>query len=206
MEGLKHVLAFPMYAAAAWLVWVFSQHAETGRLAMLFAALVLAAFAAWAFGVAQRARMLGRIPFASLTTAGIAAAVAIAAAFWPGAEAAETPTQPYAPQTLAALRAEGKPVFVNFTAAWCVTCQVNERLALSGHKVADAFRRDGVTYLVGDWTARDAAIAQALADHGRAGVPLYLMYGSGGRDAEILPQILTEGLVVDAADRAGKSG
>jgi thiol:disulfide interchange protein len=93
-------------------------------------------------------------------------------------------------------------VFVNFTAAWCVTCQVNERVALSGHRLADAFRRDGVVYLVGDWTKRDADIARALAEHGRAGVPLYLMYGTGGRDAEVLPQILTEALVVDAADRA----
>ena len=96
-------------------------------------------------------------------------------------------------------------MFVNFTAAWCVTCQVNERVALSGHRVARAFARDGVTYLVGDWTKRDADIAQALAAQGRAGVPLYLMYGAGGREAVVLPQILTEGTVVAAADRAARN-
>jgi thiol:disulfide interchange protein DsbD len=204
MDGLRKVLAFPMYATAAWLLWVLSLRAGPTRLAGLLAALVLTAFAAWAYGVAQRARIEGRAPWAGFGAAGVGAALALAAALWPVSEASLV-AQPYAPATLAALRAEGRPVFVNFTAAWCVTCQVNERAALSGHRLADAFRRDGVTYLVGDWTRRDAAIEQALAEHGRAGVPLYLMYGAGGREAEVLPQILTEGLVIEAADRAAKA-
>ena len=91
---------------------------------------------------------------------------------------------------------------MNFTAAWCVTCQVNERVALSRSSVASAFRKDGVAYLVGDWTKRDQAIANALAAQGRAGVPLYLMYPARGGDPEVLPQILTESAVVKAADRA----
>ena len=201
MDGLRKVLAFPMYATAAWLLWVLSLRAGPAKLAELLAALVLAAFAAWAYGEAQRARIAGRAPWTGFGAAGLAAGLALAAAVWPVGEAAVV-SQPYAPATLAVLRAQGKPVFVNFTAAWCVTCQVNERIALSGHRLADAFRRDGVVYLVGDWTKRDADIARALAEHGRAGVPLYLMYGASGRDAEVLPQILTEAIVVDAADRA----
>ncbi len=201
MDGLRKVLAFPMYATAAWLLWVLSLRAGASKLAELLAALVLTAFAAWAYGAAQGARIAGRAPWAGFGAAGLAGALALAAALWPVSEGALV-SQPYAPATLAALRAEGGPVFVNFTAAWCVTCQVNERLSLSGHRVAEAFRRDGVTYLVGDWTRRDTDIAHALADHGRAGVPLYLMYGSGGREAQVLPQILTEGIVVKAADRA----
>jgi len=201
MDGLRKVLAFPMYATAAWLLWVLSLSADATKLAELLAGLVLTGFAAWAYGVGQRARIEGRAPGASFGAAGVGAALALVAVLWPVSAAALTP-QPYAPATLAALRAEGKPVFVNFTAAWCVTCQVNDRVALSGHRVAQAFRHDGVAYLVGDWTKRDATIAQALAEHGRAGVPLYLMYGAGGRDAEVLPQILTEDTVVRAADKA----
>ncbi len=203
MDGLRKVLAFPMYATAAWLVWVLSLRGDATKLAEVMAALVLTAFAAWAWGVAQRASLEGRRAFVSLGAAGLGAALALAAALWPVSAAALTP-QPYAPATLAALRAEGRPVFVNFTAAWCVTCQVNDRVALSGHKVAAAFKRDGVVYMVGDWTQKDAAIAAALSQHGRAGVPLYLMYGSGGRDAEVLPQILTESAVIGAADKAAK--
>jgi thiol:disulfide interchange protein len=202
MDGLRKVLAFPMYATAAWLLWVLALRAGPAKLAELLAALVLTAFAAWAYGAGQRARIAGRAPWAGFGAAGLAAALGLTAALWPVAEAAEVVSQPYAPATLAALRAEGRPVFVNFTAAWCVTCQVNEKVALSGRRVAAAFRRDGVVYLVGDWTRRDADIAGALAGHGRAGVPLYLMYGAGGREAEVLPQLLTEGMVVEAADRA----
>lgn len=202
MDGLRKVLAFPMYATAAWLLWVLALRGDPARLAELLAALVLTAFAAWAYGAAQRARLAGGRAWAGFGAAGIAGAVALAAAVWPQAGAAEVTAQPYAPATLAALRAEGRPVFVNFTAAWCVTCQVNERVALSGRAVARAFQRDGVVYLVGDWTKRDADIAQALSEHGRAGVPLYLMYGAGGREAQVLPQLLTEDMVVKAADQA----
>ena len=204
MDGLRKVLAFPMYATAAWLLWVLSLSSGSSKLAELLAALVLAAFAAWVYGAGQRARIEARSPWLGFGSAVIAGGLALAVAFWPAQEAALV-SQPFAPSTLASLRAAGKPVFVNLTAAWCVTCQVNERVALSGHRVADAFHRDGVTYLVGDWTRRDADIARTLADYGRAGVPLYLMYGAGGREAEVLPQILTEGTVVQAADRAAKS-
>jgi thiol:disulfide interchange protein DsbD len=203
MDGLRKVLAFPMYGAAAWLLWVLALQGDAVKLAELLAALVLIAFAAWAYGLGQRAQIEGRRSLAGFGAAAVAAGLALAAAVWPAEAAAMTP-QPYSPATLEALRAEGKPVFVDFTAAWCVTCQVNDRVALSGRGVARAFQRDGVVYMVGDWTKRDADIAQALSAHGRAGVPLYLMYGAGGRDAEVLPQILTEDMVVQAADRAAK--
>jgi thiol:disulfide interchange protein DsbD len=93
-------------------------------------------------------------------------------------------------------------VFVNFTAAWCVTCQVNEKVALDTREAADAFRRTGAVYLRADWTNRDGAIAKALSDEGRAGVPLYLVYGAGGGAPKVLPQLLTPGLVARALDEA----
>ncbi|MBR3194158.1 thioredoxin family protein, partial [Bosea sp. (in: a-proteobacteria)] len=96
-----------------------------------------------------------------------------------------------------------KPVFVNFTAAWCITCLANDRVALSRQEVKDAFAKLGVAYLKADWTNRDAVIAATLAEYGRAGVSLYLFYpGTKGAQAEVLPQLLTPETVVSAAQRA----
>jgi thiol:disulfide interchange protein len=216
MEGFRKVLAFPMYATAAWLVWVFSQQAGTLALGGLLAGAVLTGLAAWLYGVAQRRRMIGAPALPTYALAAVVLALAFAAGLWPepgapsGQASAATsteglPSEPFSPARLAALQAQGKPVFVNFTAAWCVTCQVNDKVALSGADVADAFRKAGVVYLVGDWTNRDAVIAHTLADHGRAGVPLYLMYPAKGGEPAVLPQILTEPMVVDAVKAAVKS-
>jgi thiol:disulfide interchange protein len=203
MEGLKKALAFPMYATAAWLAWVYAQSAGSTRLASLFAAAVLTGLAAWLYGAGQRARIRGARAVPALAAAGLAVALALGAAFWPAAPTpAALASQPFSPDRLAELRAQHRPVFVNFTAAWCVTCQVNDRVALSGTKAADAFAKAGVVYLVGDWTDRNVVIEQALAAHGRAGVPLYLMYPASGAAPEVLPQILTGGIVADAARKA----
>ena len=101
-------------------------------------------------------------------------------------------------------RAEGRPVFVNYTAAWCVSCQVNDKVAISTSAVARSFERHKVAYLKADWTKRDATIAGELASHGRAGVPLYLVYGTKGGEAAILPSILTPDIVVKAVEAAAK--
>jgi thiol:disulfide interchange protein DsbD len=216
METLRRGLAFPMYASAAWLAWVFSQQVGPLGLAGGVAAAVLAAFAAWLYGMAQGRRLGGRGAPLGLAAAAGAGVLAVAATVWSVSDggppasaataaptsAAELPSEPFSPERLAALRAEGRPVFVNFTAAWCVTCQVNDRLALSGEGVVAAFRKAGAAYLKGDWTNRDAAITAALAEHGRAGVPLYLMYPASGGDAAVLPQILTPGMVEDALRKA----
>ncbi|MFY8151818.1 MAG: thioredoxin family protein, partial [Hyphomicrobiales bacterium] len=106
-------------------------------------------------------------------------------------------------ERVVAIQAEGRPVFVNFTAAWCITCLANERVALSRQEVKDAFAELKVVYLKADWTNRDSRIAFALAEQGRAGVPLYLFYPGGkGGQPEILPQLLTPDMVVSAARRA----
>jgi thiol:disulfide interchange protein DsbD len=102
------------------------------------------------------------------------------------------------------LQAEGRPVLVNYTAAWCVSCQVNDRVALSTRAVSEALRRNNAVYLKADWTRRDPEIAAELARFGRAGVPLYLVYGARGGEPAILPSILTEGVVVKALDAAAK--
>jgi thiol:disulfide interchange protein DsbD len=212
METLRHALAFPMYGAVAWLIWVLAQQTGPVGLAYALAAGLAAACAAWLFGLAQgreRAPVVRTLAtVALLAAAGLVVLLALekdgpAGAAQPSA-AAELPSKPWSPARVAALRAEGRPVFVNFTAAWCVTCQVNDRLALSTKTVAAAFERNGAVYLKADWTNRDATIAAALAEHGRAGVPLYLVYGADGSDPVILPQLLSEGMVVEAIGKAAK--
>ncbi len=222
MDTFKHVLAFPMYGTAAWLLWVFTLQAGDTALALLLAAAVLAGLFAWLIGALQRsgrplvpgiAAVIAAVLAVACLAAGArqkaaSAAVAETASTAPAAPAekggAEAPSQPYTPEKLAELRRQGKPVFVNFTAAWCVTCQVNERLALGAGSVAKAIADTGTVYLKADWTNHDAAIAKMLADHGRAGVPLYLVYGAGGGDPVVLPQLLTPGAVISALQTAAK--
>ena len=105
----------------------------------------------------------------------------------------------YSVEVLAAAREEG-PVFVNFTAAWCITCKVNELNALDTESVQFAFKDKGITYLKGDWTNEDPGITAALQEYGRSGVPLYLLYAKDAPKAIVLPQILTAGIVLDALE------
>ncbi len=91
---------------------------------------------------------------------------------------------------------------MEITAAWCITCQVNEKTSLTSQAVLNAFKSTHAVYLKADWTRRDAEIAQTLQAHGRAGVPLYLVYGKGGGEPQTLPQILTSGTVVAALEKA----
>jgi len=214
MDVLKKVLAFPMYAAAAWLLWVLAAQTDRGSLAAAFAAAVLVGLAAWIFGAAQRRSASGKRARTVFALAGVSAVLAVAAIaaapYDPPpstgnvAIAAGIPSEAWSPERVASLRAVGKPVFVDFTAAWCVTCQVNEQTALNTAEAVKAFQRTGAIYLKADWTNRDSAIAKALADQGRVGVPLYLVYGKDGGAPQVLPQLLTSGLVADALDTAAK--
>jgi thiol:disulfide interchange protein DsbD len=217
MDAFRKALAFPMLAAAAWLVWVLTLQAGPDALVRILAAAIVVGIAAWLAGAAQRQSAQGRRPVALVAGAAVLAAGALFAAVGPGyadatatpsatADKADVPYEPYSPARLAELRAEGRPVFVNYTAAWCVSCQVNDRVALSTKGVAKAMKDHNVAYLKADWTRKDADIAAELARYGRAGVPLYLVYGANGADGVILPSILTEGIVVRALNAAAAKG
>lgn len=192
MERVKNVLAFPMFGAAVWLVWVFTQQAgPEGTIALLtlfVAVTFLILSARWgrmwlAFGVLQ---------------------LVITGAFiWRPLIGVEThevlASEPWSAARVSQLQGEGRAVFVNFTAAWCVTCKVNELTAFTP-RVAGAMSDTNTAYLVGDWTNRDGDIAAALAEHGRAGVPLYLYYPADGGPPRVLPQVLTESLVLQTVE------
>jgi thiol:disulfide interchange protein DsbD len=116
------------------------------------------------------------------------------------AEVAGSGAEPFSASRLAALRAEGKPVFVDMTAAWCVTCLVNERVAIDTTAVRHAFAEHHVTYMKGDWTRQDPRITNYLRENGRDGVPLYVYYPPRGQPS-VLPQILTENTLLSELDR-----
>jgi thiol:disulfide interchange protein DsbD len=204
MEVFRKAMAFPMYGAALWLAWVFAQQTGPADLAKLFAAGVILALAGWLAGLAQRRIAVGGRAAGLGVAAALATVVAVAAVVWPKDAAAELTAEPYTPERLAELQAQGRPVFVNYTAAWCVSCQVNDKVAISTGEVRSAFARHKVAYLKADWTKRDAGIAAELASHGRAGVPLYLVYGRSGGDGVILPSILTPQIVVKAVEAADR--
>ncbi len=202
---LKQAFAFPMFATAIWLIWVASVQTGPGGVLAALVAVLAAGFIVWLVGVTRGAGR-GRI-----VSSAFAVLVAFAAGWFVIQSAVPEATtqaragdvQAWTPERVAALQAEGRPVFVNFTAAWCITCLANERVALSRQEVKDAFAELKVVYLKADWTNRNSQIAFALAEQGRAGVPLYLFYpGTKGAQPEILPQLLTSDMLVTAARRA----
>jgi thiol:disulfide interchange protein DsbD len=198
MEVLKQALAFPMYGAAAWLVWVISQEAGPSGVLGTAAGLVLVGFAGWVFGVTQASAVQSRRFGQAMATIAVLAALAVLSGITaaPVGAATENASEAYTPERLAVLRAQGRPVFVNMTAAWCVTCLLNERIAIATEAVRKAFAANDVTYLKGDWTRQDPAITRFLRQNGRDGVPLYVFFPPGGAGPQMLPQILTEAEVL----------
>lgn len=201
MLRFKQALAFPMYAAAAWLAWVLAVQAGVNSLILLFAGLVILALAAWLWSVTRDLSSRGRI-------AGTIAVIVLLAAAGFGVAQLKTATaqaaattadsEPYTAARLAELRAQNRAVFVDTTAAWCISCLVNEQTALSRAAVRQAFAQKHIAYLVADWTNRNPEGTALLTAHGRAGPPLYLYYAPGAATPKVLPQILTESIVLEA--------
>lgn len=203
MERFKQALAFPMYAVAVWLVWVLAQQSGPNAVAAALGGMVLIAFGAWLVTSTKQSRPVYRRVAASVAAFFILIATAIGfgaieqGSATPQVTATNSRHEVYTPARFGQLRSEGRPVFVNLTAAWCITCLVNERIALDRTDVIDAFKAANVAYLKGDWTHRDPDITAKLAKFGRNGVPLYVFYPAGANSAPVvLPQILTTEIVL----------
>nr|WP_318382636.1 cytochrome c biogenesis protein CcdA [uncultured Enterobacter sp.] len=207
MDILKRGLAFPMLGAYAWLVWVLAQQAGMTALATLLAGSVVLGFAAWIYGMAQKRHFAGkgyRVMYALS-----AALVLLVLAPLPGTlkpvdvETVDNSAPlKWSPQNVADNRGHGKAIFVNFTASWCITCQVNDRTSLSTAAVKAALARTGTLYMVADSTKFNADIDDAMTEFGQGGLPLYVVYPADGSPPHVLPQVLTPSIVVNALNSA----
>jgi thiol:disulfide interchange protein len=192
MDRLRRVLSIPMFLTALGLAWILGRQAGVDAMALGLAAALLLAFGLWWVGMRQ-GRPRAWLPLAPALAAALAAILIVPLGAPATAKAQGVlKSEPFSEARLAALRGEQRPVFVYFTADWCITCKVNEKGVLSRADVAKAFDARNVAVLEGDWTRGDAAIGRFLNQHGRSGVPLYLYYPPG-QDPKILPQILTVG-------------
>jgi thiol:disulfide interchange protein DsbD len=200
MLTFKQFLAFPMYAAAAWLVWVLAQEAGARGVVIVLGAAIAVALAAWLWSKTRDVEGAGRIigiVAALLVLAGAAYGVSLLqGATAPVATAQATKGEAYTAAKLASLRAANTPVFVDATAAWCITCLVNEDAVLSKDNVKAAFASKKVTYMVADWTNQNPEITALLKENGRSGVPMYLYYAPGATKPVVL--LLTEAIVLGA--------
>ena len=211
MDTLRQLMAFPILGTVVWLVWVLGLQTGMGGVAALLAGLLLLSLGAWMMG-----RWGDRRPVLLLAAAVMAAGAG--AGIWQASEsraptaaaatgalvhgAGDLDWQAYSPARLAALRQEGRPVFIDFTAAWCVSCQVNEAMVFGSAEVRGKIKQLNMALLRADWTSQDPVITQALAGFGRSGVPLYVLYGhSQEAPAVRLPEVITAGLVLDELNK-----
>ncbi len=203
METLKQALAFPMYLTAAWLLYVFNLQAGATATLALLVGVITAIFGIWVWQ--NFSGRVGQV-IATLFFVGAIAGI-IYQPFGSNGGAAQTQAagevQPYSEEALASLLNDDETVFAYFTAEWCITCKVNEQVALFTDETQALFAEKGIRMLKGDWTNRNAEIAALLSDYGRAGVPLYLLFPKGSMEAIVLPEILTPGIIADAVSSAG---
>ena len=202
MDTFKQFMAFPLFATVAWLAWVLGSQLGNDGIGMLLIGMVIVAFGAWLYGRWQvKKPLLALVAAISLLLAGTITA-------WPGMvpdrtqHASDVSTArdewvPFSKQAVAAFRGQGRAVFIDFTATWCITCQVNKRIALNDKEVLRRFNDMNIVRMKADWTVKDPAITEALAEFGRNGVPLYVYYPAYG-ERQILPELLTPAIILAA--------
>jgi thiol:disulfide interchange protein DsbD len=209
MDILKQAVSVPIFGTVIWLTWVVSGAYGANLLLALLSIFLLLAIAGWFLGRWPARRWSMLVAVLLLLTALVACVTAPRElATSPALLSSKGPTarsaaawQPWSADGVERALAAGQPVLVDFTASWCLSCQVNERIALSRPEVMQAFGAKNVALFKADWTREDPAITQALTALGRSGVPVYALYSPGQNDPQLLPQVLTPGIVLDAIDK-----
>ncbi|MBW3566026.1 MAG: thioredoxin family protein [Acidobacteria bacterium] len=210
MVRFKQLMAFPLFATVAWLVWVFGHQTGVDGILRLLLGLTLVGAAAWVWGswstldASSRTTATARSVAVALLASGfmlsvtaepVSSEVNAAGVLQDGSD---VQWEPWSEERVAELRAEGRPVFINFTAAWCLTCKVNERVAFSSAGVSRIVGERNIAMLKADWTNRDDAITRALSSFGRSGVPLYVVYEADpSAPPRLLPEILSPGMLIE---------
>lgn len=202
MDVFKQLMAFPLYLTVIWLLWVLGRQTDVNTLALVLVGLVMLIFAVWLWRITQKGEknLLGKTIAIITMLSALLILPLISGARLPGGSGSDQDGvfwQAYSPQLLEDLRAQGKPIFLNLTADWCITCKLNERIALSSGLFKQMLREKQIVYLKGDWTNRDPQITVLLEHFNRSGVPLYVFYPEHGGEAKVLPQILTADIVLE---------
>jgi thiol:disulfide interchange protein DsbD len=201
METFKQLMAFPLYASVGYLVWVLAGQLPDFGLLNVFFGLVLIAMGVWCYG-----RWHGAGASAGRARFGLAGLAVLAAlGLWTGWPQAASPSdlvwEKWSPGTVERLRADGRIVYVDFTARWCATCQANKKLVFHSADVLRAFHAKRIATLRGDWTSRDPQITEELSKYHRSAVPFNLIWFPGKTEPVILPELLTPATVLGALNQ-----
>jgi thiol:disulfide interchange protein DsbD len=209
MEILRQAIAVPIFATVIWLAWVLASGYGASVLVGLLASFLLLAIAGWFLGrwpVKRWATTVAAVILLGVVALAVySRTLAEAPAAAPAESAARSAWEPWSADAVARYQSQGRPVFVDFTASWCLSCQVNERVALQQPEVQKAFADTNIVLLKADWTRHDDAITQALAGLGRSGVPAYVLYAPGQSSPQLLPEALTPGIVIDSLSSLPKN-
>jgi thiol:disulfide interchange protein DsbD len=200
METFKQALSFPMYLTVVWLLWVISHQTSSERVILVLVGLLLIVSALWLRRFAMKSQLM-KIIINAVCLALFVSALCIATHNDIRQSTNDHIEEKYSASLLHSYREQGKPVFVDLTADWCLTCKVNEKIALTP-AIKQHLNSQGIAILVGDWTNKNPEITALLSQHYRSGIPLYLMYPAGNGKPEVLPQIITETMIKNAAKRA----
>ncbi|MCB9058344.1 MAG: thioredoxin family protein [Calditrichae bacterium] len=217
MESMKQFMGFLLVATVLWLLWVLAQQAGAMMVILVLASLLILSIAGWIYGrwgnlaMPAKTRMTSTIVATVITVLTLFFTLKSIDTFAAVPQSGESISkseginwQPYSDQLVSELRESGQPLFIDFTAAWCLSCQVNERVAFSSKDVQNKFTELGITPVKADWTSRDENITRALASYGRNSVPLYVYYPAGKESAPVLlPELITPGIVLETFKKNG---
>ncbi|WP_290173043.1 thioredoxin family protein [uncultured Parasutterella sp.] len=200
MNVFRKLMAIPMLLTMIWLLWVLSQQVSFTALVLYIAAVISLCVCLFLYGKLQFSLLTAKLPIVLSAACAVLLFAAASSPLFRQPDAAVQAADAWSPQAVENALKAGKPVFVDFTASWCVTCQANKIAVLDREDIREAFKQHGVVFLVADWTNQNPDITQALESFGRSGVPLYILYSPDGKTT-VLPELLTKNIVIEALDK-----